>query len=134
MKAARRIWRARRRSHLGNCSKTAGDGETVTASLPESGVWTGTACNVRGAVEVEAGENPSRLGSLNIEPHQEAGNTSAVVTINRIQLTCCNRAGSIYVPHMSRYTLTLRYDKALFIFEPTDAAKRLAGQKVTVRL
>ncbi|ASY73943.1 Mobile element protein (plasmid) [Sinorhizobium fredii CCBAU 83666] len=45
---------------------------------------------------MEAGENPSRLAALNIEPHEEAGYTSAVVTINRIQPTCCNRAGSIY--------------------------------------
>jgi hypothetical protein len=29
-------------------------------------------------------------------------------------------------------TLTLRYDKVLFILEPTEAAKRLAGQKVIV--
>ncbi|MDK1389815.1 hypothetical protein QN224_31210, partial [Sinorhizobium sp. 8-89] len=43
------------------------------------------------------GENPSRLAALNIEPHEEAGYTSAVVTINRIQPICCNRAGSIYV-------------------------------------
>jgi hypothetical protein len=37
-----------------------------------------------GATEVEASENPSRLAALNIEPHEEAGYTSAVVTINQI--------------------------------------------------
>jgi hypothetical protein len=50
-----------------------------------------------GATEVEASENPSRLAAQNIEPHEEAGYTSAVVTINQIQPTCCNRAGSIYI-------------------------------------
>jgi hypothetical protein len=34
-----------------NCNKTAGDGETVTPSLPEPGVWTGTtAVDVLGAL------------------------------------------------------------------------------------
>jgi hypothetical protein len=32
---------------------------------------------------VESCENPSRLAAKNIKPHQEAGYTSAVVTINR---------------------------------------------------
>jgi hypothetical protein len=42
-----------------------GDGETVTPSLPEPGVWTGMAGQCLGAVEVEARENPSGLAAAN---------------------------------------------------------------------
>jgi hypothetical protein len=44
--------------------RLAEDGETVTPSLPEPGVWTGMAsANCLGDVEVEARENPSWLAA-----------------------------------------------------------------------
>jgi hypothetical protein len=43
----------------------AEDGETVTPSLPEPGVWTGMAsANCLGAVEAEARENSSWLAAM----------------------------------------------------------------------
>jgi hypothetical protein len=59
-----------------------GDGETVTPLLPEPGVWTGMAlANVWAPLrwkhaKIHRGSRRRILG-----PHQEAGYTSAVVTV-----------------------------------------------------
>jgi hypothetical protein len=45
--------------------RLAEDGETVTPSLPEPGVWTGMVFGqCLGVVEVEARENPSWLAAM----------------------------------------------------------------------
>jgi hypothetical protein len=47
----------------------AEDGETVTPSLPEPGVWTGMASANAFDVEVEARENPSWLAATTTIAH-----------------------------------------------------------------
>jgi len=75
-----------------------GDGETVTPSLPEPGVWTGMAqANVLAPLRWKRAKIHRGSRRRIVGPHQEAGYTSAVVTVARIQSECCNRAGSIYV-------------------------------------
>jgi len=76
----------------------AGDGETVTPSLPEPDVWTGTACaDVSGPLRWKRAKTIEARGGDVVQPHQEAGYTSAVVTVDPDQAGRCNRAGSIYV-------------------------------------
>jgi hypothetical protein len=63
--------------------RLAEDGETVTPSLPEPGVWTGMAsANALAPLrwkraKIHHGSRRRR----SLTPHQEAGNTSAVVTL-----------------------------------------------------
>jgi len=58
----------------------AGDGETVTPSLPEPDVWTGTACaDVSGPLRWKRAKTIEARGGDVVQPHQEAGYTSAVV-------------------------------------------------------
>src|SRR3954452_12098114 len=76
----------------------AGDGETVTPSLPEPDVWTGTACaDVSGPLRWKRTKTIEARGGDVVQPHQEAGYTSAVVAVDPDQASRCNRAGSIYV-------------------------------------
>lgn len=76
----------------------AGDGETVTPSLPEPDVWTGTACaDVSGPLRWKRAKTIEARGGDVVQPHQEAGYTSAVVAVDPDQASRCNRAGSIYV-------------------------------------
>jgi len=63
-------------------------------SLLEPGVWTGMAfANVWGPMRWKRAKIHRGSRQRTIEPHYEAGYTSAVV----IQPACCNRAGSIYI-------------------------------------
>src|SRR5258707_8249213 len=80
--------------------RLAEDGETVTPSLPEPGVWTGMASANASATlrwkraKIHRGSRRRR----SLTPHKEAGYTSAVVTLGpEFAKPACNRAGSIYV-------------------------------------
>ena len=74
------------------------DGETVTPSLPEPGVWTGMAgANALGALRGKRAKIHRGSRQDFFRPHCEAGYTSAVVTKSQSRQSCCNRAGSIYV-------------------------------------
>ncbi|MET4808366.1 hypothetical protein ABIE63_003561, partial [Limibacillus sp. MBR-115] len=58
----------------------AGDGETVTPSLPKLGVWTGMAsANVLEPLRWKRAKTHRGSRRKIVEPHQEAGYTSAVV-------------------------------------------------------
>src|SRR5690348_14720455 len=77
----------------------AGDGETVTPSLPEPDAWTGTACaDVSGPLRWKRAKTIEARGGDVVQPHQEAGYTSAVVAVDPDQAGRCNRAGSISLP------------------------------------
>jgi len=98
------LMRANRRRTRGSLTwqlqPMTGDGETVTPSLPEPGVWTGMAqANVLAPLRWKRAKIHRGSRRRIVGPHQEAGYTSAVVTVARIQSECCNRAGSIYVTH-----------------------------------
>ena len=70
-------------------------------SLLEPGVWTDMAyANVWEPMREKRAKIHRGSRRRTIEPHYEAGYTSAVVTIILIQPTCCNRAGSIYDPYI----------------------------------
>ena len=79
-----------------------GDGETVTPSLPEPGVWTGMAqANVlaplrRKRAKIHRGSRRRILG-----PHQEAGYTSAVVTVAPDHVRVLQSGGVHIRPHMT---------------------------------
>ncbi|WP_271553053.1 hypothetical protein [Bradyrhizobium sp. CCBAU 45394] len=74
----------------------AGDGETVTPSLPKPDVWTGTArADVSGPLRWKRAKTIEARGGDVVQPHQEAGYTSAVVTVDPDQAGRCNRAGLI---------------------------------------
>jgi hypothetical protein len=61
----------------------AGDGKTVTPSLPKPGVWTGMAsANVFGALRWKRAKTHRGSRRRTFAPHYEAGYTSAVVTID----------------------------------------------------
>lgn len=82
----------------GNCNKWQEMAKTVTPSLPEPDVWTGTACaDVSGPLRWKPAKTIEARGGDVVQPHQEAGYTSAVVTVDPDQAGRCNRAGSIYV-------------------------------------
>jgi hypothetical protein len=78
-----------------------GDGETVTPLLPEPGVWTGMAqANVWAPLrwkhaKIHRGSRPRILG-----PHQEAGYTSAVVTVAPNPVSLLQSGGVHIRPHM----------------------------------
>jgi hypothetical protein len=86
----------------GNCNQMTGDGETVTPSLPEPGVWTGMAqANVSASLrwkraKIHRGSRRRILG-----PHQEAGYTSAVVTVAPDQVSLLQSGGVHIRPHMT---------------------------------
>jgi hypothetical protein len=93
---ARRLTKDERRSYLALQPDGRRDGETVTPSLPEPGMWTGMAqANVWAPLtwkraKIHRGSRRRILG-----PHQEAGYTSAVVTVapHPVSRTGCNRCG-----------------------------------------
>src|SRR5262249_25370392 len=59
-----------------------GDGETVTPLLPEPGVWTGMAqANVWAPLRWKHAKIHRGSRRRILRPHQEAGYTSAVVTV-----------------------------------------------------
>jgi hypothetical protein len=61
----------------------AEDGETVTPSLPEPGVWTGMAsANALAPLRWKRAKIHRGSRRRNIGPHHEAEYTSAVVTID----------------------------------------------------
>jgi hypothetical protein len=55
-----------------------------------------------GTVEVEARENPSGLAAANSQPHQEAGYTSAVVTVTPDPISVLQSGGVHIRPYMTR--------------------------------
>src|SRR5271163_3726744 len=64
--------------------RLAEDGETVTPSLPEPGVWTGMAsANALAPLRWKRAKihRGSRRRRRSLTPHKEAGYTSAVVTL-----------------------------------------------------
>ena len=66
---------------LPNCNQMTGDGETVTPSLPEPGVWTGMAqANVWAPLRWKRAKIHRGSRQQIPWPHHEAGYTSAVVT------------------------------------------------------
>jgi hypothetical protein len=78
-----------------------GDGETVTPLLPEPGVWTGMAqANVWEPLRWKHAKihRGSRLRIL--RPHQEAGYTSAVVTVAPNSVSLLQSGGVHIRPHM----------------------------------
>jgi hypothetical protein len=87
----------------GNCNQMIGDGETVTPLLPEPGVWTGMAsANVWEPLrwkhaKIHRGSRQRILG-----PHQEAGYTSAVVTVAPDPISVLQSGGVHIRPHMAR--------------------------------
>jgi hypothetical protein len=90
----------------------AGDGETVTPSLPEPDVWTGTACaDVSGPLRWKRAKTIEARGGDVVQPHQEAGYTSAVVAVDPDQAGRCNRAtheaALLFVPKLGDYTISL---------------------------
>ena len=80
-----------------------GDGETVTPLLPEPGVWTGMAsANVWAPLrwkhaKIHRGSRQRILG-----PHQEAGYTSAVVTMAPDPISVLQSGGVHIRPHMAQ--------------------------------
>ena len=82
-----------------NCNRLAEDGETVTPSLPEPGVWTGMAsANALAPLRRKRAKIHRGSRRCSITPHNEGGYTSAVVTLGpELAKIGCNRAGSIYV-------------------------------------
>jgi len=93
----------------GNCNQMTGDGETVTPSLPEPGVWTGMAqADVWASLrwkraKIHRGSRRQILG-----PHQEAGYTSAVVTVAPIQVSLLQSGGVHIRPYMALSVVSLR--------------------------
>ena len=82
--------------------QTAGDGETVTPSLPEPGVWTGMAsANVSGALRWKRAKTHRGSRRKTVKPHQEAGYTSAVVTIDLDPANLLQSGGVHIRPHMT---------------------------------
>jgi hypothetical protein len=81
----------------------AGDGETVIPSLPEPGVWTGMAsANVSGPLRWKRAKIHRGSRRRNIGPHQEAGYTSAVVTIEPDPVDLLQSGGVHIRPHMAQ--------------------------------
>src|SRR5579863_3831859 len=80
-----------------------GDGETVTPLLPEPGVWTGMAsANVWAPLrwkhaKIHRGSRQRILG-----PHQEAGYTSAVVTVAPDPISVLQSGGVHIRPYMTQ--------------------------------
>ena len=87
----------------GNCNQMTGDGETVTPLLPEPGVWTGMAqANVWAPLrwkhaKIHRGSRQRLLG-----PHQEAGYTSAVVTVAPDPISVLQSGGVHIRPHVTQ--------------------------------
>jgi len=81
----------------------AGDGKTVIPSLPEPGVWTGMAsANVSGPLRWKRAKIHRGSRRRNIGPHQEAGYTSAVVTIEPDPVDLLQSGGVHIRPHMAQ--------------------------------
>jgi hypothetical protein len=81
----------------------AGDGGTVTPSLPEPDVWTGMAsANVSGAVRWKRAKPIEARGEDVVQPHQEAGYTSAVVTSDPDPANLLQSGGVHIHPHMRK--------------------------------
>src|SRR5262249_41448660 len=85
-----------------------GDGETVTPLLPEPGVWTGMAsANVWAPLrwkhaKIHRGSRQRTLG-----PHQEAGYTSAVVTVAPGPISVLQSGGGHIRPYMALRDISL---------------------------
>jgi len=80
-----------------------GDGETVIPSLPEPGMWLGMAsANVWGPLRWKRAKIHRGSRRRTIEPHQEAGYTSAVVTVE-LNLAGLLQSGGVHIRHMMRW-------------------------------
>ena len=96
----------------GNCNQMTGDGETVTPLLPEPGVWTGMAqANVWAPLrwkhaKIHRGSRQRLLG-----PHQEAGYTSAVVTVAPDPISVLQSGGVHIRPYMAQSVISRQRSK-----------------------
>jgi len=96
----------------------AGDGETVIPSLPEPGVWTGMAsANAEGPLRWKRAKIHRGSRRRNIGPHQEAGYTSAVVTIEPDPVDLLQSGGVHIRPHMG-VKRTSKFDATMSAFDP----------------
>jgi len=78
-----------------------GDGETVTPSLPEPGVWTGMAqADVWAPLRWKRAKIHRGSRRRILRPHQEAGYTSAVVTVAPDPVSLLQSGGVHIRPHM----------------------------------
>ena len=106
----------------GNCNQMTGDGETVTPSLPEPGVWTGMAqANVWAPLRWKRAKIHRGTRQRIPGPHHEAGCTSAVVTVAPDQVRLSLQSRGVHIrPHM-----------ALFVLRDLSAIWSLLGQQET---
>lgn len=106
----------------------AGDGETVIPSLPEPGVWTGMAsANALGPLRWKRAKIHRGSRRRNIGPHQEAGYTSAVVTVEPDPVDLLQSGGVHIRPHMTQSRRREEWELALFLALPVrrhDPASR----------
>jgi hypothetical protein len=80
-----------------------GDGETVTPLLPEPGVWTVMAqANVWAPLRWKHAKIHRGSRRRILAPHQEAGYTSAVVTVALDPVSLLQSGGVHIRPHMTR--------------------------------
>ena len=87
----------------GNCNHMMGDGETVTPLLPEPGVWTGMAqANVWAPLRWKHAKIHRGSRQRILRPHQEAGYTSAVVTVAPVPISVLQSGGVHIPPYMAR--------------------------------
>jgi hypothetical protein len=107
---------------LPNCNQMTGDGETVTPSLPEPGVWTGMAkANVWAPLRWKRAKIHRGTRQRIPGPHHEAGCTSAVVTVAPDQVSLSLQSRGVHIrPHM-----------ALFVLRDLSAIWSLLGQQET---
>src|SRR5580700_6736865 len=81
-----------------------GDGETVTPSLPEPGVWTGMApANVWAPLRWKRAKIHRGSRRRLVGPHQEAGYTSAVVTVEPNPISLLQSGGVHIRPYMTHF-------------------------------
>src|SRR5579863_9542192 len=82
-----------------------GDGETVTPLLPEPGVWTGMAsANVWAPLRWKHAKIHRGSRHRNLGPHQEAGYTSAVVTVAPDPVSVLQTGGVHIRPHVTFFS------------------------------
>src|SRR6516165_9914062 len=78
------------------------DGETVTPLLPEPGVWTGMAeANVWAPLRWKHAKIHRGSRRRILRPHEEAGYTSAVVTVAPDPVSLLQSGGVHIRPHMT---------------------------------
>src|SRR6516165_6150820 len=90
------------------------DGETVTPLLPEPGVWTGMAeANVWAPLRWKHAKIHRGSRRRILRPHQEAGYTSAVVTVAPNPVSLLQSGGVHIRPHMTQSGASSEFFKRL---------------------